>query len=102
MSKKLWGGRFKKQIDPDFERFSASYQWDKRLLPYDLKIDAAHIKALKKCGVLSSSEEKRLDAAIRAIQKKHETGTLRLDPGSEDIHSAIQSQLQQFVGPLAN
>ena len=89
MSAKLWGGRFKKKIDADFEKFSASLAWDCRLLPYDLQIDAAHVKALKKCGVLSSVEEKKFLRAISLLQKQCADGKLRLDEREEDIHSAL-------------
>ncbi len=99
---KLWGGRFKKKIDPEFEKFSESYQWDKRLLPYDLKIDAAHVKALKKCGVLSASEAAKLLSAIRSIQNAYQKGTLKISKTEEDVHTAIHLALKQKVGSVAD
>ncbi len=102
MSKKLWGGRFKKKIDPDFEKFSASLHADHRLMPYDLKIDAAHVKALRKCGVLSTSETKRFLSAIASLQTKHAAGKLKIDPTQEDVHSAVQALLKARLGDLAD
>ena len=102
MSQKLWGGRFKKKINPDFERFSASFQWDRRLLPYDLEIDAAHVKALAKCKVLNSAEAKKLLAAIGKLSTKHRSGKLTLNKNSEDVHSAVQQELEKLVGGLAD
>ena len=102
MAKKLWGGRFQKKIDPDFEKFSASFCWDHRLCAYDLQIDAAYAKALKKCGVLSASEAKKILSAVTLLQKKAAAGTLNLDPSSEDVHSAIQSELKKVAGPAAD
>ena len=102
MALKLWGGRFKKKTDPDFERFSSSFKWDRRLLPYDLKIDSAHVKALSKCGVLKRPEEKRLLSAIALLNKKYVLGSLKLKEGSEDVHSAVQDELKTLVGPLAD
>ena len=99
---KLWGGRFKKKLDPDFEKFSASLKSDIRLLPYDLKIDAAHVKALKKCGVLSAAEAKKLLSAIARIEARHRAGKLKVDGRAEDVHSAIQALLQSQVGELAD
>lgn len=101
MTKKLWGGRFKKVTDPDFERFSSSFRWDKRLLSYDLKIDAVHINALRKCGVLSAGEAKKLTAAVHWLEKRLAQGTIRLNEKSEDIHSAVQEKLEALTGPLA-
>jgi argininosuccinate lyase len=99
---KLWGGRFKKRIDPDFEAFSASLATDVRLLPYDLEIDAAHVKALRKGGVLTSAEARRLLAAIKALQTSHERGTLKLDETQEDVHSAVHALLKAKAGDLAD
>ncbi|MGH7197888.1 MAG: argininosuccinate lyase [Candidatus Omnitrophota bacterium] len=102
MAKKLWGGRFKKRTDPDFERFSSSYRWDGRLLPYDLKIDAAHVRALKKCGVLSAGEATRLLSAVTLLKRRYEKGALKLNPAAEDVHSVIQAELEKLTGPLAD
>ena len=101
MSKKLWGGRFQEKIDARFEKFSASLRWDRRLLPYDLKIDAAHVKALRRCGVLSDSEAKKLSSAILRLEKEYQSGSLKLKEDSEDVHSAIQLELERQAGPLA-
>ncbi|MBI2095569.1 MAG: argininosuccinate lyase [Candidatus Omnitrophica bacterium] len=102
MKNKLWGGRFGKRTDPAFEQFSSSFRWDRRLLPYDLKIDAAHVKALRKCGVLTAGEAGKLLSAIARLVERSENGHLRLDGNSEDIHSAIQSELEKLAGPLAD
>ena len=99
---KLWGGRFKKKIDPDFEKFSASFERDVRLLPYDLKIDAAHVKALKKCGVLSAGEAKKFLVAIAAMDNQYRLGRLKLDKNAEDVHSAVQALLEARLGKLAD
>ncbi|MBI4352549.1 MAG: argininosuccinate lyase [Candidatus Omnitrophica bacterium] len=98
---KLWGGRFRKKTDPQFERFSSSLKWDARLLPYDLKIDAAHVRALGRCGVLSGKETKKLLAAIDALERRRQSGSLKLDGRAEDVHSAIQMELEKLVGELA-
>ena len=95
MPSKLWGGRFKKKVDPDFEKFSSSLKWDYRLLPYDLKIDMAHVKALKKCGVLSASEGRKFLSVLSALQSLHRRGKLKLDKNAEDVHSAVQSLLEE-------
>ena len=99
---KLWGGRFKKNIDPDFEKFSASLKSDRRLLPYDLRIDAAHVKALKKCGVLTAGEAKRFLSAIALLQTQCERGTLKINENAEDVHSAVQALLEGKLGKLAD
>ena len=102
MSSKLWGGRFKKRIDPDFEKFSASLQWDHRLLPYDLAVGKAHVRALKKCGVLSPAEAKKMLSAFAFLDSRYQRGKIRIPSGEEDVHSAVQSLLRSRVGALAD
>ncbi len=98
---KLWGGRFKKQIDPGFEAFSASLETDRRLLPYDLQINAAHVKALRKCGVLTTAESRRFLSAIHSLEALEKRGALKLDETQEDVHSAIQALLKAKLGDLS-
>ena len=99
---KLWGGRFKKKIDAGFEKFSASLETDRRLLPYDLKINVAHVKALKKCGVLTAAESKKFLAALRSLETQAAEGKLALDASQEDVHSAVQAILKTKLGDLAD
>lgn len=99
---KLWGGRFKKKIDADFEAFSASLKTDRRLLPYDLAIDAAHVKALRQCGVLKSGEARRLLSAVVSLQGRFRSGRLRLDESVEDVHTAVDGLLKKQLGELAD
>lgn len=91
---KLWGGRFKKKTDPRFEEFSSSYRRDVRLLPYELEVDRVHVQALRGCGVLTASEERRLLAAFKS--------RLKLDPKAEDIHTAVHQAVKAKVGVLAD
>lgn len=98
---KLWGGRFRKKTDAQFERFSSSFKWDSRLLPYDLRIDAAHVRALQRCRVLSAGEAKRLLSAVGRLERKAKAGALRL-PDAEDVHSAVHAALRKMTGPLAD
>ena len=48
MAKKLWGGRFKKEIDKDFFKFQQSIFYDYRLAIYDILHSIAHVKTLYK------------------------------------------------------
>jgi argininosuccinate lyase len=102
MPAKLWGGRFRKAADPRFERFSASMKWDAKLAPYDLEVDLAHVKALRKARVLTAAEAARLTRALEAMRSEWAAGKLRLRPEAEDVHSAIQEELARRVGAVAD
>lgn len=100
MASKLWGGRFSKAIDPHFEIFSNSIQWDIALKNADLKVDQAHVKALFRCGVLSKAEHTRFVSALNKLQSQ-ELNANDVS-GAEDVHTAIQNSLKKILGPLAD
>lgn len=49
-TKKLWGGRFRGDIDPIMDQFNSSLQFDKRMWAEDLQGSKAYAKALAKAG----------------------------------------------------
>ena len=53
---KMWSGRFRQALDPEFERWQRSFDFDRRLLRYELEASAAHAHALKSAGILSADE----------------------------------------------
>ena len=46
---KMWSGRFRQPLDPDFERWQRSFDFDRRLLRDELAASRAHAHALKNC-----------------------------------------------------
>ncbi len=101
MPKKLWGGRFKKKIDPDFFRFQKSIQYDYKLAEYDIYHSIIHVAALREVGILSSSEAKKLIAALNSIFQEVKTNKFKPNPNSEDIHTDIQNRVAKKTGRLA-
>jgi argininosuccinate lyase len=93
--KKTWEGRFKKKLDPEADRFNASISFDKRLFKYDVKAGMAHVKALRKCGIVTVKEEKRLLSGLKGLLKKEDT----IDFSAyEDVHSAVETELVNAIG----
>ena len=98
MAKKLWGGRFKKELDPELLRFSSSISYDKRLAAYDIAGSIAHSKMLGKCGVISKKDSSKLAAGLAKISKK----VINADASKyEDIHSAVTDLLKKEIGETA-
>jgi len=69
---KMWSGRFRQPLDPDFERWQRSFEFDRRLLHYEVAASQAHASALKNAGILTGDElismlHGRLKIAERAI-----------------------------------
>lgn len=101
MAEKLWGGRFKKEMDKEFEQFSKSIHYDYKLAEYDLYHSIIHVGALAKAGILSKDEEAKLIFALRRILSEVEQGTFKPDLKCEDIHSDIQNRVAAKVGRLS-
>jgi argininosuccinate lyase len=100
---KLWGGRFSNQRrDELFERFSESFSVDRRLIRYDLLVNAAYVRELGRARVLSSSEVKRLHRGLASVLRYVETHPRwARGAAAEDVHSWVESQLEKIVGPVA-
>jgi argininosuccinate lyase len=101
MAKKLWGGRFTKKTDKDFEVFSKSIQYDYKLARYDILYSLIHVTALEKVGILKAAESLKLVKALGGILKDVKTGKFKPDLSTEDIHTEIQNRVEKKVGKLA-
>jgi len=100
-NKKLWGGRFKKEIDRDFFEFQKSIQYDYSLAEYDIYHSIIHVQALSLAGILNKQEEEKILTALRQILAEVKRGTFIPDSDCEDIHSDIQNRVKEKVGDVA-
>jgi len=96
---KMWSGRFRQALDPDFERWQRSFDFDQRLLKHELAASGAHARALKEAGILSSSE------LIFILQGLEKIGDLAAgspeflqDSEAEDVHHFVEKQLVAMIG----
>lgn len=95
MSKKLWGGRFRKKTDPLVEQFTQSIQYDHALVEYDLLGSIAHVMILKKAKYLTAGEAAKLIAGLKALRKDVAAGAFKPDLSVEDIHTQVQNALEK-------
>lgn len=99
--KKMWGGRFEQEPNRAFYEFERSFGFDKRLLPFELRLDQAWSHALERSGILSGAEGERIRAALDRIEKRAnaEPNWLKNSP-AEDVHHFVESALIEALGPL--
>ncbi len=95
---KLWGGRFSKGTHKLVEEFTNSIHFDYKLAKYDVIGSMAHIDVLKKAKLLNTSEHSKIKKALNSILKTIESGTFKIDPSFEDIHSYIQHLVDLKAG----
>jgi argininosuccinate lyase len=87
----LWSGRLAGGLDPAILDFTASLAVDRRLLPYDLRASAVHVRMLARQGLI---EQTGADAIVAALGKVE----IEPDAADEDVHSAIERLLGD-LGP---
>ncbi|MFH1460712.1 MAG: argininosuccinate lyase [Candidatus Omnitrophota bacterium] len=101
MAKKLWGGRFKKKIDSDFEEFSKSIHYDYKLARVDVFHSIIHTGALRGSKLLTKQESTKIVNALNSIIREIDNGKFKPNPRSEDIHTDIHNRLEKKIGKLA-
>src|SRR5580693_198087 len=99
---KMWSGRFREPLDPDFEQWQRSIVFDWRLLPQEVAASKAHCSALVAAGILTKDEGATIRAALDSIAADHasEAGqaVVRDHATAEDIHHFVELSLVQRIG----
>ena len=98
---KMWSGRFRQPLDPQFERWQRSFDFDRRLLNYELAASGVHARALKNAGILLADE---LIGILEGLQRIGEMAAaskgLVEDDEAEDVHHFVEKQLVARIGNL--
>ena len=98
---KMWSGRFRQPLDSQFERWQRSFDFDRRLLRYELAASGAHATALKNAGVLSADELISILQGLEQIgEKAASSPTLLDDDEAEDVHHFVEKQLFALIGEV--
>jgi argininosuccinate lyase len=99
---KLWGGRFKKNINREMEKFVSSLSFDKKLVKYDLLGSIAHAQMLGKCKIISKEERNKIVEGLKQILKEVQEGKVKIiAKEAEDIHSWAENKLKEIIGTVA-
>ncbi len=99
---KLWGGRFKKDINKEMEVFTSSLSFDKKMVKYDLLGSIAHARMLGKCKIITKEEEDKITQGLLEIQKEVQEKKLQIINGeAEDVHSWVENKLKGKIGVVA-
>src|SRR5579863_2773645 len=96
---KMWSGRFRQPLDPEFERWQRSFGFDRRLLRYEIEASGAHARALKNAGVLSADELISILQGLEQIGQRAAASVEFLDDReAEDVHHFVEKQLVALIG----
>ena len=100
---RLWGGRFEREPNAQFDTFQRSFAFDRRLLPYEIGVDRAWAKALEPIGIFTSDEVKETLAALDKISDRVKTDPSwfeSLGSNAEDVHHFVEKALVEELGSL--
>ena len=100
---RLWGGRFEREPNAQFDAFQRSFAFDRRLLPYEIAVDRAWAKALQPIGIFTATEVKQTLAGLDKIAERAKTDSEWLEKfgaDAEDVHHFVEKALVEELGPL--
>jgi len=100
---RLWGGRFERAPNEEFDAFQRSFAFDRRLLPYEIAVDRAWARALEPIGIFTATEVKQTLAALDKIAERAKTDAVWVETfgaAAEDVHHFVEKALVEELGPL--
>jgi len=97
---KLWGGRFARPTDALVHQFNASIGFDVRLADEDVTGSMAWARALVGAGVLTGPEADAICDGLAQVRAEFTAGTFAIQPGDEDVHTAVERRLIELVGDV--
>ncbi|KAL8849965.1 MAG: hypothetical protein Q9221_005071 [Calogaya cf. arnoldii] len=97
---KLWGGRFTGGLDPLMEAYNESLSLDKAFYAEDIDGSIAWARANKNAGILTEYEFGRIERGFGLVRKEWDAGLFEIQPGDEDIHTANERRLGDFIGTI--
>ena len=97
----LWGGRFSEPSADDLKQLNDSIGFDIRLYREDIDGSIVYAQALAEAGVIAAAEAQSIIAGLRQVRQEFEAGCFMIQPGDEDIHTAVERRLTEMIGAAA-
>ncbi len=98
---KLWGGNYEGEPDRLFWEFNRSFPFDRRLIREEIAASRAYALALGRCRAIPAKHAARLERGLARVLAKYEADPSYADIDVEDVHSFVETRLEQEIGPLA-
>jgi len=93
----MWGGRFRRPLLPELERFSSSLEIDFELYPFDIAGSIAHARGLAASGLLSRTRLTAIERGLRRVKRELDEGEFAFHDTDEDIHTAVERRLTEIT-----
>ncbi len=98
-SSKLWEKGT--EPDPAIIEFTAGKekQTDLLIAGWDIVGSMAHVIMLEEVKLINKAEKEEILKALHSLFQKHLNGELKIGEGVEDIHSQVEHELSEMIGP---
>ena len=97
----LWGGRFSEPSADDLKRLNDSIGFDIRLYREDIEGSMVYAQAIADAGVIAQEEAQTIIAGLRQVKQEFDADAFSIQPGDEDIHTAVERRLTEMIGEAA-
>jgi argininosuccinate lyase len=98
---KLWGGNYDAEPDRLFWEFNRSFPFDRRLIREEVAASRAYALALGLCRAIPEKDAARLERGLARVLAKYEDDPTYADVDVEDVHSFVETRLEEEIGQLA-
>jgi len=96
--KMLLRHRFSGDAHPSAAEFLSSIRDDEKIVRFDLEGSRAHARMLRKVGLLTAQELRKILAALDRIGREVSQGKRKLRVELEDVHMNVERWLTQMAG----
>ena len=94
----LWQQRLGAEPAPEMMAFTASVAFDVRLAADDIAGSRAHLRGLRRAGLLDEDEVLAVLEALDAVEQEIIGGSFRFAPSDEDVHTAVERRVGELAG----
>lgn len=71
---------------------------DRRLVEHDLRGSIVHAQGLAEVGLISAEDLRAIEGGLTGLLEAHRAGEWDVEPGDEDVHSAVERRLIERIG----
>ena len=85
----------------DFNDYTVSIHYDRRLFRQDIAGSIAHARMLARQEIISKEDADLICQGLEQVREEIQADNFPWDPGLEDLHMNIETRLHQLIGPVA-
>jgi argininosuccinate lyase len=98
MAKKLWGGRFRKELEKSAEEYLQSVEVDREMVLQDIWGSEAHAIMLARQKIITDKDLKKILYWLEHVKADFINGRFQLKKQNEDVHMNVESVLIKEAG----